>query len=136
MQLTLLPIYGPKHGVATIENQTLHYKPYKGYSGIDRFFVNARSDDGRLKVLEIVIAIDDATGKENAQPLFTSPVSIDGSRIQVDRRNYLVKFPLAVAPNASVDDIYRITINQPAIDCDCNIFTHVMCIDLMIGKCG
>lgn len=74
--------------------------------------------------------------KAEKAELFTKDISIPAGRISVDRKNFLLRFPVSVSPGAATDNIYRIIIRQPALDCDCNKFWHEMCIDITVGKCG
>lgn len=125
----LLGLYGPEHGVAEVDaSGQLTYTPDSGYAGIDRFWWSA---DG--KVAEFVVAIDGDS--EIPFPAFTPPVSIPKNQVSVDARMHTLSFALAISPGAAIGDIYRISILQPALDCDCNKFEHLSCYDLVIGKC-
>jgi hypothetical protein len=60
-------------------------------------------------------------------------INIPRAKIMV--RNPTIQFPLEVSPAAVTGDLYRLTMRTPAMDCDGNVFYHIWCTDINIGKC-
>ena len=53
----------------------------------------------------------------------------------VDQRWFTVYFPVTVSPAASTCEIWRLTVLQAALDCDCTCYTRTDCFDIGIAKC-
>lgn len=134
----VLAIYGPRNGeVTAIDAGTgaFTYRPNPGFTGIDRLFFKVTDEDGGSSIGEFIISVDPVVGAQNRQPGFENALSIPAARVNIDRKSQTLSFPLDASPKARPGDIYRITIRQPAIDCDCAKFWHSMCLDVTITKC-
>lgn len=125
--------FGPFFGSFTLTGSSLVYIPFT--TGVDRLWVKASDANGNSAISEIIFAIDLASTRQISQPEFRNDIVIDGSRVNVDRSNFLLSFALDISPAAKDGDIYRIIVRQPAIDCDYNKFFHEMCFDLLIKSC-
>lgn len=127
----VLPLFDVSHGDLVVNaDGTFIYTPNTLFAGIDRFYWSANGE-----VAEFIIAVDPSAEQQYPQPAFTAPVSVAKSRVQYDTKMYVMSFVLSVSPAAKTGDIYRLTIRQPAIDCDGNQFDHISCYDVVIGKC-
>jgi len=124
-----LPLYGTKHGKVEVqEDGAFTYTPVANYKGEDRFYVSA-SDGVNSVVFEAMIAV----GIETDALIATPHVSVGPAT--VDNRYYTVSFPVIVTPAAQECEIWKLTVLQTAIDCECLCYTRTDCFDIGIGKC-
>lgn len=131
----LYELDGPQHGVATVTPAgELTYKPTNGWSGWDKFYVTATLENGKTIVSEIAVGTQPSAG---ALPVVLgSPVvSVPEQKVNVKARSYILQFGIDVSPSAVIGAIYRISLVQEALDCDCNKYSKRVCYDLTIGKC-
>jgi hypothetical protein len=125
----LLPLYGPKYGKFTLAaDGTFSYMPASNFKGEERFYVSA-SDGTHAPVFEVMIAV----GIDPANMVETPHVSIGPA--SVDSRYFTVSFPVIVTPAAAECEVWRLTVLQAALDCECTCFTRSDCFDIAIGKC-
>lgn len=139
VKYSILQRFSAEHGVISDFDKTtgkFTYTPNAGFTGYDTVWFTAKDAAGNSNSGQIIISVDKSAGEQNPQTDFQEPVTIKRDRVKIDRRNYLMNFALEISPGARTDDIYRLTIRQPVLDCDCNKFWHEMCIDVQIGKCG
>lgn len=133
----LLPFNTFEHGTATIDANTgaLVYTPINGYVGYDRAFVAITPESSTPIVVEIAVAVNPVSGNLPA-PKLTPDLSVPADRVQKLRGAWAsITFALVVSPAASVGDIWRLSVKQATLDCDCQPYTHVSCYDVTIGKC-
>lgn len=135
LTFALLGLYGPAHGAITFNpDGTYSYTPHTGYSGYDEFYFTTSDAVNAPVVNKVTIRINPAAP---APALPAAPVlplvHVPLTRVAV--RNPLIEFPVIVSPAAIVGDVYRMTIRQAAMDCDLNVYHHVSCYDIAIGKC-
>ena len=133
----MVPLEGAASGVATLTpTGSFSYVPNPGWSGVDRMFYSVTDADGNARVGEIAIRVNSAPpAVQYPAPTATPAVSVIKSRASVDQVSHQTTFPLMVTPAAVVGDVYRLTIKQPALDCDCEPYFHVSCYDVAIVKC-
>jgi hypothetical protein len=125
----LLPLYGPQHGkLNLLSDGSFSYMPAGNYKGEDRFYVSA-SDGTHAPVFEVMIAV----GIDAAAMITTPHVSV-GPAV-VDHRYFTVYFPVIVTPAVAECEVWRLTVLQNAIDCECMCFTRTDCFDIGIAKC-
>jgi hypothetical protein len=125
----VLPLYGPKHGKLTLQpNGLFSYVPMNNFSGEERFYVSA-SDGANTAIFEVMIAV----GIDPANMAATPHISI-GPAV-VDQRYFIVSFPITVSPAAQLCEVWRLTVLQAALDCDCICYTRTDCFDIGIAKC-
>lgn len=137
----ILPLYGPNSGKITAFNPltgVFTYMSNTNYAGYDKFFFTATDQDGNKETHEVAIVIDNDISDPTPypDPEFTPAISIDKRRVKVNRQGMELSFPIEASPDATVGNIYRLEIRQPALDCDCGKYWHVSCYDISIGKCG
>jgi len=101
--------------------------------GTDRIFVRAEDKSGNLYQGEITIAVNSAEDAPLPEP--QPEISIPNNSIKVSGRNYTLTIPVSASVNAVPGDIYRLTIKQAALDCDCSKYWHTMCVDITIADC-
>ncbi|MEY9235396.1 hypothetical protein ABIF78_007719 [Bradyrhizobium japonicum] len=125
----LLTLYGPKHGKLDLKaDGTFSYMPVTNFSGEERFYVSA-SDGVNTAIFEVMIAV----GVDPASMIATPHISV-GPAV-VDQRYFTVYFPVTVAPDAQLCEVWRLTVLQAALDCDCQCYTRSDCFDIGIAKC-
>lgn len=124
-----LTLYGPKHGKLTLQpTGAFSYMPGPGYKGEERFYVSA-SDGVNATIFEVMIAV----GIDPASMIAAPHISIGPA--SVDSRFYVVSFPVTLSPAAQECEMWRLTVLQTAIDCDCICFTRTDCFDIGVGGC-
>jgi hypothetical protein len=127
-----LTMYGPTHGKLTFyPNGMFEYTPDIGYVGVDRFHASVNDGINAPVVFEVVIGVRTAVLDFSVTP----HVSIDTSGIQVNDRYCTVSFPVKVSPAAQLCEIWKLTVLQGAIDCDCVCYSRSDCFDIRIVKC-
>lgn len=125
----LLPLYGPKHGkLNLLSDGTFSYMPVTSYTGEERFYVSA-SDGAYIKNFEVMIAIGiDAAIMAPMPHISIGPATIN-------QRFFTVSFPVTMSPAADECEIWRLTVMQAALDCDCTCYTRTDCFDIKMAKC-
>lgn len=127
-----LTVYQPQHGKVLVNpSGAFTFVPQQAYTGIDRFFASASDGVNPPFVFEVILGI----GVTAASALATPHVSVDLKSVQVDQRYYTVVFPLKVSPAAATCEVWRMTVLQGALDCDCVCYTRSDCYDISIVKC-
>jgi hypothetical protein len=125
-----LSLYGPKYGTVTIASSgDFTYTPSPQYTGADRFFASVTDGINPPLIFEVLIgvAVDSTTIKP------TPHVSI--GQASVDQQYYMVNFPVTISPAAQLCEIWRLTVLQAALDCDCQCYNRTDCFDIGIAKC-
>ena len=139
LKYVILSFYLPKYGQIELNQTTgqYTYTPNQYFKGIDSFFYSVEDIDGNVQkeIGEVVFAIQEANDTPLSNPGFTPDIDIPSSQINPDRVTHILSFPIEVSPAAKVGNIYRITIKQPALNCDCYRFYHESCYDIQVGKC-
>lgn len=136
LSYALVPLSGPENGILSFNSDGSYiYNPKSGFVGYDNFFFVTRAG-GEEIIREVRIQSSPAAP---AQPLpaqpYTSPITIDRERIHVDAKNYMISFPIEASPGLRIGDVYRLSVRQSTLDCDCNEFVHLSCYDFTVGKC-
>jgi hypothetical protein len=128
----VLPLYGPKYGKLALDpTGTFSYTPGAGYKGEDRFYCSASDGINPPVVFEVSIAV----GIDSSKLVATPHVSIDPAGVVVDQRYFTASFPIRVSPAAQLCEVWRLTVLQGALDCDCTCYSRADCFDIGIGKC-
>jgi hypothetical protein len=139
LTFSLLPLYGPSNGEITFDAAgAFTYTPHAGFSGYETFFYQVSDGQSAPRIGEVSLAVS------LASPATPLPLKTKGTPAVRVRREGLVilqswaaiQFPVEISPAALPGDIYRLTIRQEALDCDCNPFYHVSCYDISIGRCA
>lgn len=134
LTFALVPWAGPQHGEATLSpTGVLNYTPAPGFYGVDRFFFTV-SDGKNVATQEIAIRVNAAAPAVQFPPPEPTPM-LEARDFSLDGPNHLVRFRVAASPAARVGSIYRMTVKQTALDCDCNPYVHIGCYDVQIMKC-
>jgi hypothetical protein len=128
----LLPMYGPAHGKLVFDQSGMFdYDPFYNYKGPDRFYASASDGVNAPLVFEVRIGVE-------IDPLTILPtpsVSVDPNGIKLNDRYYTVSFPVKVSPAAKTCEVWRLTVLQGALDCDCQCYARTDCFDIKIVKC-
>jgi hypothetical protein len=126
----MLPLYGPKHGTLLLNTDgTFVYMPQSNYKGQERFYCTVTDSINTPVTFEVMIAV----GIDSGTMVPTPSISV-GAPV-VDQRYYTVSFPVTMAPSAQPCDVWRLTVLQAALDCDCQCFTRTDCFDIKVAKC-
>jgi len=125
----LLPLHGPKYGKLDLNvDGTFSYMPMANFKGEERFYITA-SDGTNSVIFEVMIAVGISPAAMAATPhISVGPAS-------VDNRYYIVSFAVTVSPAAAECEVWRLTVLQAALDCDCTCFTRTDCFDIRIVTC-
>ena len=140
LTFSLLPLAGPKHGELVLNTDgTFTYTPHANWAGVDRFFWQVSDGVHKPVVSEAVIrtepplpALPIAVGPNDLTPI----IRVKPINITTNSQMQTVSFPVEVSPAARVGDVYKMTVKQEALDCDCVPYYHISCYDILIGKCG
>ena len=128
----LLPLYGPKHGKLVLHpSGAFDYDPAYNYVGPDNFFASASDGINPPLVFEVIIGV----GIPSDDVPDTPHVSVVASGVQIDQRYFTVSFPVKVSPAAQLCEVWRLTVLQGALDCDCTCYARSDCFDIKIVKC-
>lgn len=132
LTFSTVPLYSAKYGkVVLLPDGQFSYLPADvNRIGFDRFYINASDGVNPPVMFEVVVNQGMATFPV---PKATPKVSIINPN--VDNNMFTLSFGIAVTPNALPCEIYRLTVRQGAMDCDCNCYYHISCYDIAIAKC-
>ena len=127
----LVPFHGPYHGVVTVEKSGLfEYVSEGGYVGEDRFYVTATDDTGKSSTFEVLIGV----GTNSATSMKETPhVKVESWNVNYNL--YVVTAAITVAPNADHCEVWRLTSNMQAIDCNCVCYNRTDCFDIRMSTC-
>lgn len=129
LKFKLLPLYGPKYGKLDLnEDGTFSYMPVSNFKGEERFYISA-SDGHSSVVFEVMIAV----GIDAANVIAAPHISVGPAT--VDSRYFTASFPVTMSPAASDCEMWRLTVLQMAIDCNCTCFSRSDCFDIGVVKC-
>lgn len=141
LKFKLLALYGPTYGdIELTESGMATYTPRNGYYGPDTFFYTVTDGNGRPIAGEVAIAVQPpiqvpplpAVPLRNAA---TPKVMVQCGAATINTAMQTLSFPVSIAPTAMVGDLFRLTVRQQAIDCDCGEYWHTSCYDIAITKC-
>jgi hypothetical protein len=126
---------GPQFGEVVVDaDGTFLYTPVLGFSGYDSFYVET-TNEAKTVVNQVIVGVA-ASGAVDPLPAkaFDTAIAIVQKTVRVGQ-NQTLTFALKAAPLAVVGDVYRLTIKQPALDCDCQEYIHVSCYDITVVTC-
>ena len=125
----VLPLYGPRYGKLQLDpNGPFSYAPQAYFKGEERFYISV--NDGKQTVnFEVLIAVGIDAGLMKPTPTLTV------GKPSVDQRYYTVSFPITLSPAAQPCEVWRLTVLQNALDCDCTCFARTDCFDVHVAKC-
>lgn len=127
-------LFGPTKGSASISGNVLTYTPQVGSTGYDYVSFTTQDAQGREVKNTVSIQIGVQTNGLDLSRMADRPY-INAESIEYDQDLQRVSFPIHM-PN-SVQDCqkFRLTILQPARDCDCNLYRKSSCYDIKIADC-
>lgn len=133
---SIVPFSGPRKGTLaqTAEGQYT-YTPNGGVTGKDYFSFTVTDAQSRTVTRHVEINIGTNVEARNNALLSLTPF-VDLSTVVVDQQLQQVRFPLYMPLSCTECERYKLTIRQPAQDCDCNTFHHFMCFDITCKPCG
>jgi hypothetical protein len=124
--------YGPNRGKLLLRaDGTFTYTPDQNYVGPDRFYASASDGINTPVVFEVVLGV----GTLAANIAATPHVSVISDGVQVNERLCLISFPLQVSPAAQLCEVWRLSVLQNALDCECTCYQRTDCYDVRIVKC-
>lgn len=131
-----VPGQGVSHGTLIFNpNGTFTYTPMNGWTGYDQFAYTV--SDGVNAPVRYVVTI--GTNPQSGPALPPIPV-IPIPALQVPQNRVhitptYIEFPLVVAQDAIIGDIYRMRVVATAMDCNGQTYRHHSCYDIRIVKC-
>ena len=126
----VLPLYGPRQGKIVLDpSGTFTYTPLAGFKGEERFYASAADPTNPPLIFEVMIAVGIDAGT-----MVPSPVLSVGMPI-VNQKYFTVSFPITLSPAAQECDVWRLTVLQGALDCQCICYTRTDCFDVKVAKC-
>jgi len=126
------PLYGPWHGTVVINlDGTFTYTPLPGYTGEDRFYVTASFPNTKSTTFEVMVGV----GIDETKIKPTPHVWVDEASVHLNERQYIASFALRVSPAADMCEVWRLSVMQNAIDCDCSCYNRIDCFDIRMVKC-
>lgn len=141
---SIVPLSGPSNGrISNFDaNGTLIYTPNTGFNGYDYFTYEMCDRQGRcirrnvqIAVLKNVANLVDVTdGQPDIGRMSTEPY-IYMDRVKTNQKMHTVQFPIYMPLTARDCEVWTMTVQQRATDCDKNVYTHEMCFDFRVGKC-
>lgn len=135
LTFSLVRMYGPDFGSVTVEDTgAFTYTPALGSSGYDEFYVET-SNGNKSVVTQVIVGVKGPGATADLPPVpFDEPLQVLYPSVRIDRLDHL-SFAIKASPTLKVGEIYRLTVKQPAIDCDCIEYIHVSCYDFVAVKC-
>ncbi len=132
MTFKALPLYGPWHGALVLDpDGSFDYTPITGYEGEDRFYATASNASGST-TFEVMIGV----GIADLTTIKPTPhVSVDPGAVVINERYFTASFPVRVSPAADFCEVWRLTVLQNALDCDCICYNRTDCFDIRMVKC-
>jgi hypothetical protein len=135
----IVQLSGPHRGTLTQTGNpgdgTFDYAPSGGQTGYDYFSYRMTDAQGRSVVRTVQVSIGAHADRPNLARMSLVPF-IDVTRIKTDQRLQIVSFPIFMPLSCRPCDEYRLTVRQPAQDCERNVYNHLACFDIRCRDCG
>lgn len=133
----LVGLGGPDHGAVAPDGATpgaFTYTPNTGFQGFDYFDYIMEDAQGRSVRKTVRVSVGQHADRPDGSRTATVPY-IDRAAIKVDDKLMQVSFPITMP--ASVEDCqtFRLTLKQPAKDCEGNLYHHLACFDISPKPC-
>lgn len=130
----VIALNGPYHGSVTNASGVFTYTPRAGYVGWDAFWYEMTDAQGRKVTRSVRVNVGATSAAIDPRWIAEQPF-IDASKVMTDRDMQLVSFPIYMPLSAPDCATYRLTIKQPATNCDQTIFHHIACFDISTSDC-
>jgi hypothetical protein len=130
---------GPKYGTivqtGTAGDPTFTYTPNGGYTGYDYFSYEMEDAQGRSVIRHVRVSVGTHLDRREPARMALEPF-VDSTKIQTLTQVQEVRFPISMPTNVKECERFRMTVKQPAKDCDGNLYHHLMCFDIIPKDCG
>ena len=134
----IVPMAGPKNGVivqtGTPGDPTFLYMPNGGFTGYDYFAYKMIDGQGRHIIRMVQVSIGVHNNLPDLSLMATKPF-IDRSRVTTNCKTQEVRFPIYMPLSVRDCSRFRLTIQQPAMDCDRSLYHHISCFDIIPKDC-
>lgn len=136
----LVPGMGPSNGVVVLTPPgSFAYTPNAGFEGYDIFWVKVTDAQGRSIIRPVPVVVGDPVSKGILAPFGWKSTDLVIDFVKIDSRLQELSFAIRLPPSNDVATVegclhYRVTIAQPASDCD-RIFKHITCFDVYSARC-
>lgn len=135
---SLVSLSGPLNGIleqlGTAGSPTFRYTPNNSFQGFDYFDYAMEDAQGRVTVHTVQVSVGSHTDRADSSRMSSAPY-VDRQAIKVDDRLMQVSFPIHMPTSVEDCQSFRLTIKQPAKDCDGNLYYHISCFDISPKKC-
>jgi hypothetical protein len=135
----IVPMNGPLKGTFTATGAPgsgqFTYTPNPGQTGFDYVTYRMIDAQGREVVRTVQVSIGVHSDRADLSRLSLVPF-IDPSKVKTNGHNQTVSFPIYMPMTCRPCDEYRLTIRQPARDCERNEYNHLSCYDIRCKDCG
>jgi len=126
----ILPLYAPKHGKIVLDPAgPFTYTPAQLWTGEERFYASASDGKHEPFIFEVMIAVEIDAGTMVPTPHISIGPAV------VDQRLYTVYFPVTMSPAAQPCEMWRLSVLQMALDCNCICFSRTDCFDIGVAQC-
>lgn len=133
---SIVPFSGPSRGTLTRTAEGQYtYSPTAGVSGYDYFSFEVTDAQGRSIIRHVSIDV----GTHNEQLDFSRTALIPyvvRDEVYVDQRTQTLFVPIYMPTSVQSCESHRLTIRQPAQDCDRRTFYHLSCYDITRSACN
>lgn len=133
---SIVPFSGPTKGALTqTASGTYTYTPNGGVTGKDYFSYEAKDAQGRTVTRHVEIDIGANIEPRNNARLALTPF-VDPTQVVTNQGSQTVRFAIYMPFNCRPCERYKMTVKQPAQDCNCQTFHHFKCLDITCKPCG
>jgi hypothetical protein len=132
-----VPLAGPKNGILTYAGLIATYTPNAGFTGYDYFWYELTDTAGRKIIRSVIIEVTAVGINNGSAPKEWSALGpyLGVSKVVINESLHTISFPIYMSHACSACESYKLTIKQPARDCNGNIYEHFMCFEIRCGGC-
>lgn len=128
------PLYGSVEQTGASGGPTFRYTPNSQFQGYDYFDYEMEDAQGRKTMQTVRIAVGNPATRADPARLAAVPY-VDRGAVKVDDRMQTVSFPISMPTAVEDCQSFRLTVRQPAKDCDGNLYYHLSCFDITTKSC-
>lgn len=132
-----VPMAGPRSGTVAYTGLNATYTPNAGFVGYDSFWYELTDAAGRKIIRSVVIEVLAPLINNGAAPKEWSSLVpyINIAKVTINEAAHTVSFPIYMSHACVGCESYKVTLKQPARDCNGTIYEHFMCFEIRCGDC-